>query len=164
MAIASGPVHVNPGVPLQLERGFSLLEMLVVTALLAVAGLLAMAVVGGGQHRGQVHASVKEISANLRHARALAIASGEPQQFRINPGERAWQGARGRQGRIPDGMSVIFTGAREIQPQAGEGAILFFDDGASTGGQVVLASGDVAWTIDVAWLTGRIEVRRGHPD
>ena len=55
-----------------------------------------------------------------------------------------------------------FTGAREVQPDEGVGAIVFFADGASTGGRVQLRVRDAAWNIDVAWLTGEVSLRRSE--
>jgi len=57
---------------------------------------------------------------------------------------------------------VQFTGAREVQPSEGVGAIVFFSDGASTGGRVQLRMRDAAWNIDVAWLTGEVTLRRAE--
>ena len=47
-----------------------------------------------------------------------------------------------------------------MQPTRGEGAIVFFADGASTGGRVQLQAGDAAWKVDVAWLTGQVRLAR----
>ena len=39
---------------------------------------------------------------------------------------------------MPSALGIAFVGARETQPAQGEGAIVFFPDGASTGGRVQL--------------------------
>ena len=57
-------------------------------------------------------------------------------------------------------MEVSFIGAREVQPREGEGAIVFFPDGASTGGRVRLRIRSAAWNVDVAWLTGQVRAVR----
>lgn len=143
-------------------RGFSLLEVLVVVMLMAVAGLLAAGIIGGGVERLQVRSAAKDIAANLRFTRAHAIATGAPQRFTINPATRAWQAPRDRGGRIPERFEVAFTGAREVQPRADEGAIVFFEDGASTGGRVRLETAGARWDVDVAWLTGEVRIHRGQ--
>ena len=51
---------------------------------------------------------------------------------------------------------AVHACAREVQPREGEGAIVFFPDGASTGGRVQLALDDAAWQVEVAWLTGQV--------
>lgn len=143
-------------------RGFSLLEILLVMALIAATGLLAAGVLTGGFDRMALRSSAKELTAQLRFARAHAIATGTPQRFTVDPGARAWQGANGRGGDLPDQLEVHFIGAREVQPARGVGAIVFFGDGASTGGRVQLSLRDAAWNVDVAWLTGEVTLRRGE--
>ncbi len=141
-------------------RGVSLLEMLLVVAILAIASLLAAAAFSGGFDRLQLRASAKEIAAQLRYTRAHAIASGQRQRFVIDPRAHTWQAPNDRQGTIPPNLGVVFIGARETQPSPGEGAIVFFADGASTGGRIRLEARRAAWNIDVAWLTGEVALRR----
>ena len=141
-------------------RGVSLLEMLLVVALIAGASVLAMAAFGGGMAGLQLRSEAREIAAQLRFTRTHAIATGQPQRFTINPQAHAWTGPRNRSGTVPDTLGVTFTGARELQPSEGEGAIVFFADGASTGGRVQLRREQAAWNIDVAWLTGEVKLRQ----
>ncbi|MDO5505306.1 MAG: GspH/FimT family pseudopilin [Pseudoxanthomonas suwonensis] len=141
------------------SAGFSLLEVLLVMALIAAVGLLAMATVGGGLQRMQLRGAANDVAAQLRFTRAQAIATGMPQRFTIDPAARRWQAPRERSGTLPAQMQVRFTGARQLQPRAGEGAIVFFGDGASSGGRVQLQAGQAAWQVDVAWLTGQVSLR-----
>lgn len=143
-------------------RGVSLLEMLLVVALIAGMSLLAAAAFGGGMAGLQLRSSAKEIAANLRYTRARAISTGEPQRFTIDPAAHAWTAPNGRDGEIPARLSVEFTGARELQPREDEGAIVFFPDGAASGGRIRLALDDAAWNVDVAWLTGEVKLRRAE--
>ena len=138
------------------NRGFSLLELLLVMVLIAATGLLAAGVVGGGFARMELRGNAKDIATQLRFTRARALASGEPQTFSIDPAEHLWQAADGRSGVVPDSLGIHFTGAREVQPADGVGAIVFFGDGASTGGRVQLSRDGAAFDIDVAWLTGQV--------
>ena len=142
------------------HAGISLLEMLLVIGLIAAASLLAAAAFSGGMKGTQLRAAVKEIAAELRYTRTHAIATGEPQRFTIDPAARTWQAPKGHQGTIPDTIDVRFIGAREAQPTAGEGAVMFFADGAATGGRLQLSRDGAAWEVDVAWLTGQVSVSR----
>lgn len=139
--------------------GFTLLEMLVVMALVAAASVLAMAAFGDGLRGARLHSAAKEVAAQMRFTRALAIASGVPQEFVVDPAARAWRAPKGRHGRLPDTGELVFTGARNLQG-AGEGAVRFFPDGAATGGRVRLVANGGGWDVDVAWLTGEVQVRR----
>ena len=143
-------------------RGFSLLEMMLVIAIIALASVLAAAAVTGGTAGMQLRSSAREIAAQLRFTRAQALASGEPQRFVIDPHAHNWRAPKDHHGEIPRKLGVAFIGARETQPSAGEGAIVFFADGASTGGRVQLTVRDAAWNVDVAWLTGEVRMQRAE--
>lgn len=143
-------------------RGVSLLEMLVVVAILALAGLLAASAFSGGFQGIALRTAAREVAANLRYTRARAISTGIPQRFTIDPAAHTWQAPNDREGEIPERLRVTFTGARELQPRKGEGAIMFFADGAASGGRVQLSVEDAALDIDVAWLTGEVTVKRGQ--
>ncbi len=140
-------------------RGTSLLELLLVMALIALTGTLAVASYGGGLDGMRLRASAKEIAAQLRHTRAQAIASGREQRFEIEPVQRRWRAAT-RSGDIPQAVEVAFMGAREVQPRSDVGAIVFFEDGGSTGGHVQLQARSTVWRVDVAWLTGEVTLKR----
>ena len=144
------------------SRGFSLLELLLVMVLVAATGVLAAGVVGGGVARMELRGNARDIANQLRFARARALATGEPQTFSIDPAAHAWRGADGRSGTVPDSLRIHFTGAREVQPAEGVGAIMFFGDGASTGGRVQLSRDAAALDIDVAWLTGQVTMHRAE--
>ena len=141
-------------------RGFTLLELLLVLAIVAVAVLLGSGAIGRGMDGLRLRSSANGIAAQLRFTRAQALATGEPQRFTIDPAAHAWQAPKDRHGTVPARAAIVFTGAREAQPTEGQGAIVFFPDGASTGGRVRLQQGAAAWQVDVAWLTGQVAVVR----
>jgi general secretion pathway protein H len=142
-------------------RGFTLIELLVVIALIAAIGALTAAALTGGMDGIRLRAAAKEVAAQLRFTRAQAIATGRPQRFTIDPRAHTWTAPKERSGEIPQQLGVVFTGARQTQPARGVGAIVFFADGASTGGRVQLSAKRAAWNVDVKWLTGEVRVRRG---
>ena len=144
------------------QAGFTLLEVLLVLMLVAVASGLAAAVVTNGFAGMRLRADAKEVAAQLRFTRANAIATGRMQRFLIDPVAHTWVAPDDRAGTIDRKFGITFTGAREVQPVRGIGAIAFFPDGASTGGRVQLSAGNAAWNIDVQWLTGEVKVRRGE--
>ncbi len=144
------------------QRGFTLLEIILVMAIIALASVLAAAAMGGGFRGMQLKASARQIGSNLRYTRAQAIATGQPQRFTIDPAAHTWQAPKQHHGRIPEKLAIDFIGAREAQAdrrQSREGAIEFFPDGASTGGRIRLSAGKAAWDVDVGWLTGQVEER-----
>lgn len=140
-------------------RGVSLIEIVIVITLVAVMSLLAASAMNGGFKGMQLRSSAKEIASQLRYTRTRAIATGRTQRFVLDLQGHTWTAAE-HHGDIPRALQVSFIGARELQPSAREGAILFFADGASTGGRVKLARDTAAWTVDVAWLTGEVKLDR----
>ena len=66
-------------------RGFSLLEMLLVVALIAAVGVLTATALTGGMDGIRLRAAAKQVAAQLRFTRAQAIATGRPQRFIIDP-------------------------------------------------------------------------------
>ena len=88
MACRSAPSHAHaPGgrPPGARQDGFTLLETLLVVALMAAAAVLAAMVFTGGMEGMRLRSESKEIAAQLRYTRARAIATGQAQRFRIDP-------------------------------------------------------------------------------
>lgn len=143
---------------LAVERGFTLLEVMVVVALLALAAAVTAGLLGGGMDGVRLRRAAQEIAVQLRHARAHAMATGQVQRFVIEPATHRYSAPGRGDGRIDDSLAIRFKGARELVPGAGQGAIEFHPDGASSGGRIELAAGHAVRRIDVAWLTGRIRL------
>lgn len=137
----------------------SLLEMLLVLALVAAIALMAAMAMNGGLEGIKLRSAGKALAAELRYTRTRAIATGVPQQFELDVRNRRWQGPDGRHGELPAGLELHYTGARQVQTRQQTGAVRFFEDGASTGARIELAARTAVWRIDVGWITG--EVRAG---
>lgn len=142
------------------QRGVSLLEMLLVVVLIAATGMMAAAAFTSGLDGVQLRQAAKEVAAQLRHARTRAIATGQEQAFHIDPVARTWSGPDGRNGELPAELEIRFLGAREVQAAQGAGTVLFFPDGAATGGRIRLLRAGAGWDVDVAWLTGEVRLSR----
>lgn len=143
-------------------RGLTLLEMLVVVALMATLAGIAAMVLGRALPGRELHAAARQVADELRFTRARAIASGREQSFVLDVDARTWRGVGERAGELPDSLEIIATTAREEQPARGEAAVRFFPEGASTGGRFVLRRDRAAWRVDVAWLTGEVTLSRGE--
>lgn len=140
-------------------RGVSLLEMLLVVALIAIIGVITVTAMNGGIDGLRLRNAGKEVASQLRYTRTQAIASGEMRRFLIDPRTRRWEAANGRQGELPDAVDVRFQGAAQVGAGTGQGGIAFHPDGGSSGGTIELDLRGALWRIDVAWITG--EVRSG---
>lgn len=118
------------------KTGFTLLEMMVV---LAVMGLVLALVVGFGQprsHRLEAQAAARQVAAALRDARGQAIAEGIPVAFRLP--------------QLPPWLTVFI--------QAPPGGIIFAPDGSASGGEVLLDGAGRRTAITTDWLTGRVAI------
>jgi general secretion pathway protein H len=144
----------------QPQRGFSLLELIVVIVLIAATTALAASVMGAGLPGQQLRGASRELAAQLRYTRAQAIVTGKSQSFNIDVRSREWQAPNHRHGQLPRQIGIVATGARIEQNRPDVAVIRFFPEGAATGGRIVLWRGRAAWQIDVEWLTGEVIVNR----
>ena len=140
------------------EAGFTLIEMLAVLAVLALAAAL---VVMHGPQRSpalDLRTAVQQVAGTLRLARSRAIAGNRDVGVTFDTAARSVRldgtGARA----LPPGVAITVTAL--MGETAGErlAAIRFAPDGSSTGGQVDLDGAGRRVRIGVEWLTGRVEV------
>lgn len=148
----------------RMARGFTLIEILVVVTLIAALTVILVGAMSGGMDGIKLRSNSKKLVAELRHARAQAIATGTVQRFTVVPDKRTWTGAKQHHGEFPKSLDVVFTGVRQVQAREGEGVILFFEDGASTGGRIQLRMKEAAMNVDVAWLTGEVTLHKGEAE
>jgi len=155
------------------SAGFTLIEVLVVLALMATAFALFAGALLGALPGQQLRAATGLLAAEMRATRARALATGIDQSFFVDTEAREWRsgasdaghglrGAARRSGRLDAALTLGATVAREEQPGPGVAAIRFFADGSSTGGRIVVRHGAAAWHVDVNWLTGAVRSGRGE--
>jgi general secretion pathway protein H len=145
---------------LRRQRGLSLLELTLVIALVAAAATVVGLIVQRSLPGPLLRQTARELAAELRETRTRAMLGGRSQRFEIDTRSRAWQGVGDRHGRLPESLRIVAVGARQEQPADGIAAIRFFPDGSATGGRITLVHDTAAWQVDVAWLTGEVELER----
>lgn len=131
------------------ERGFTLLEMIVV---LAVLGLTVGLVIAHGPLRSaglDARSAASMLAGTLRAARSEAIADDRPVGV-------AFDG--------PAGLVRVGTGparplGARLEPPGRP--LVFLPDGSSAGARIGVASGPVRKVVAVDWLTGRVAVSDG---
>lgn len=143
------------------HAGFTLIEMLAVIVLIAIAASVA-AVALHGRGRGQLDAAAQRVAAGLRDTRTRAMATGKPQWFSVDLRARTFA-APGRDPRgLPTDTTVKVTSAAEDVDRAGLARIRFFPDGSSSGGNIQLTASRRDVRVDVDWLTGAVTVDKSH--
>lgn len=145
---------------MQRQHGFTLVEMIVVVVLIAATTAMAASVMSAGLPGQQLRNTARELAAQLRYTRAQAIVTGTSQLFTLDTRTREWQAPNRRQGRLPQQIQIVATGARNEQTQPNQVAIRFFPEGAATGGRIVLSRERAAAQVDVEWLTGEVRIQR----
>lgn len=157
-------------------RGFSLIELLVVLALLGVLAGMIVPRMGRSLERVEVREAAARFAHTARTVRQLAIASREPWAIELDLDARAYAvtrgGERGAQGagqmvraswlkadRWPDCVeSVRFRGMRGETAMGGTARVSFGPDGISSGGTIGLAHRNGTCGIVVQPHSGRVEV------
>lgn len=138
--------------------GFTLFELLAVILLIGIAAAAVSVSVSRGLASARVSAASSEMAAALRATRAQAIVKGKEQHFDVDIRDGSYRAANGRLVKLPKGMKLSITSAKEDQVNPTTGRIRFFPDGSSTGGHVTLQRGQRRWQVNVAWLTGAVSV------
>lgn len=134
------------------QRGFTLMEMLVVILLIGLAaGLLGLGVRQGLQ-AAKERRVVGEMVDALRATRAGAVIGGRAARTEFDLHGRTFQVPGRAPGHWPPQLHVTLQTAEPIGP-----AVEFYPDGSSTGGYLLVANGTRRWRIDIGWLTGSVQ-------
>lgn len=122
---------------LNYQRGFTLVELLVVLVIVALVYGMAAPVLFSASDRRQVSRATASLYEGLRRARGEAIASGRA--VSRDPG-------------------ALLAGAKVTLTRHGmqNGPIIFFPDGSATAAQLNLSAGTERRGVAVDWLTGHV--------
>jgi general secretion pathway protein H len=124
------------------EAGFTLIEMIVVIAVVGLIGGLVLMRQPWSSAGFEREATQRALTDALRLARSRAIAQG-----------RNVSVLTGTAGFSVDGGPVRTVPAHEALSAS---HIVFMPDGGSSGGTIVLAAGQKRTAMTVNWLTGRV--------
>ncbi len=161
----------------RLSGGFTLLELMIVLAILAMGSMLVIPGLTGMDTR-TFNAQVREASSLLNYARRTAVVTGRPAvaSFESQPDEaeaeqdadiRTSEGARSTLG--PDapwssrGVEIAYRDSTQQLVEVEDAIdITFFPEGGSTGGELILTLDDREAVIVIDPFSGR--VRTELPD
>lgn len=143
------------------ERGFTLLELLVVLAVLSLVVAIGLPRLVNALPGTETRRTATELAAALKDARFTAIRRNTDTAVVLDlPGRRYAVSSEETSHRLPSGLQVAMTTAGTAEADAGVGRISFYPDGSSSGGRIRLGQGSHSYQIDVEWLTGRVRMAR----
>ena len=139
------------------SAGFTLVELLVV---MGIMGLVLAAVTAAKPRTAATRVAVagRAIAATLQLARAQAMAGNAETVVRIDAENNRFGLAKSMHP-LPRGMMVAMTVA-DTERLGDGGALRFYPDGQSSGGEIVLMLEGRTSRISVNWLTGEPRLSR----
>jgi general secretion pathway protein H len=141
------------------QRGFTLLEMVCVIALIAMLAAVLLPFVPRHTSLPRLQAFALQAATLLKADRNAAIRRQVEVSTLVDARSRAIRsGATAEVLRLPDDVRFDALLPQSCRQHAVLSAISFFADGMSCGGTIALARLDTAYEIRVNWLTGRIEI------
>jgi len=141
------------------SRGFTILELLVVLVIGAVAYSVILGVPLRGPSIADLKAASRTLASGLRQAQSTAMATRRDATLTLDLESREFEvsGTAGTRS-LPKGLELkLFTAQTEVASER-KGSIRFYPDGSSTGGRITVASGERKYLVDVDWLTGRVSI------
>jgi len=141
------------------QRGFTLLEMVCVLAIIALMAAVLLPFVPRQTSRSRLQAYALETATLLKADRNAAIEHSASVATLVDAASRViHSGASRMTVRIPDDVRFEAVLPQSCHRQAALSTIRFFANGGSCGGSIALTRLDAGYEIRVNWLTGRVEI------
>ncbi len=143
------------------KSGFTLAEMLVVLGLLAVILAITLPIAPRSMAERQLDEAAERLASTLRDARSRAMLRSTREMVTVDARHRRFVDET--TGSVNDiAQDITFT-ATGIDRRQGEDVVtyVFFPDGGSTGGFILLRRSGYEREVAISWLTGHVTA--GHP-
>ncbi len=140
-------------------HGLTLLELLIVIALMAIVAGMVIPMFGGPVSTSELRSSARQLAAGLRLARSEAVSERRETFLVLDVAGKRFKVDREAQAHsLPAKIELkLFTAQNDLVNES-VGSIRFFPDGGSNGGRITVASGARKFDVDVDWLTGRVAI------
>jgi general secretion pathway protein H len=138
------------------SAGFTMLELLVVIAVLSLVIAIALPYLPQRSSVATVQTSARAIAGGLREARSQAIHQSQPATFALDVASRRWWLSSGRSGKLPDDLAITIETGRNLVRTSQVAMIRFLPDGSSSGGRIELRAAGARVSLAVDWLTGAV--------
>jgi general secretion pathway protein H len=141
------------------ERGFTLLEMVCVLAIIALLAAVLLPFIPHETSRARLEAYALQAATLLKADRDAAINRNVSFATLVDASGRAIRsGATLAAIRIPDDVRFDAVLPQTCRRQAALSTIRFFANGTSCGGTIALTRFNAGYEIRVNWLTGRVDI------
>lgn len=144
-----------PAMSARAERGFTLLELLVVLAIIAAIATAFPLALNRFVPARRIDAAARVLVADLRLAQARSVAVNAP--VVLEPGEHGY--------RITPDVIRRWNANTSLQLRSADDAhglevLRLFPDGSTSGGRLVISDGGRARRVTVSPLTGRVRLEK----
>jgi general secretion pathway protein H len=141
------------------KRGFTLLEMVGVLAVIAMLAAVLLPLIPHQTSRSRLQAYALETATLLKADRNAAIRRQADVVTFVDAGTRSIRsGTNGETISIPEDVQFDALLPQTCRQHASLSTISFFANGTSCGGTIALTRLDGGYEVRVNWLTGRIEI------
>jgi general secretion pathway protein H len=141
------------------QRGFTLLEMVCVMAIIAMLATVCLPLIPHPTSRSRLQAYALQVASLLKADRNSAIRRQAEVATSVNAEARSIRsGATAAAIKIPDDVHVDALLPQTCHRHSAFSTISFFANGMSCGGAIALTRLDTRYDVRVNWLTGRIEI------
>jgi general secretion pathway protein H len=141
------------------QRGFTLLEMVCVLAIIALMAAVLLPFIPRQTTRSRLQAYALETATLLKADRNAAISRNASIATLVDAPDRVIHSGASRQTiRIPSDVRFDALLPETCERRPALSTIRFFANGSSCGGTIALTRFDAGYEIRVNWLTGRIEI------
>ena len=141
------------------ERGFALIEILCVLAIIGLLAAIILPAIPRATSRARLESYAVETAALLKADRTAALRRRIQVTTQVDAATRSIRsGVTGRVIRFPTDVSIDALLAQRCADRNAGRSIDFFPTGMSCGGTIALARPGFGYEVRVNWLTGGIEI------
>lgn len=140
------------------DAGFTLVEMLVVMAVLALAAALTMPALTRATAERTLTSTAIDVQAMLKLARAEAVRLGRDTAVTISLRDRQVRTEGQAAHLLPPDVDIAVVAPRAEVLSHQTTRIRFYPDGTSTGGRISLTRGAQRTSVRIDWLTGSASI------
>ena len=146
------------------QRGFTLLELMVVLAIAAVMMTIVPPMISRALPGAELKSASRQLAAGLRMARNQALVSRRDARLILDLEKHRFEiTGRKRSHSIPESLKIDLLTVESERLGDDRAGIRFFPEGGSTGGRITLTQGSRALGVDVDWLTGKVRILDVEP-